>query len=115
MCLDTMMLFKRVKCTRNVPVVGGSSIQQISWEEIRTQRLVGLLPKTIEIFAMTCDYIGKGLSKTDVGQIFTGLQRLRIECRSSLISIRMDARRGSETAEESGRGRRGLGRIAFAM
>lgn len=75
--LDTMMLFKRVKCTRNVPVVGGSSIQQISWEEIRAQRLVDFLPESIERFTMTCQYVGRGLSKTDVGQMFTGLPKLK--------------------------------------
>ena len=76
-CLDTTMLFKRVKCTRNVPVVGGSSIQQISWEEIRAQRLVDFLPESIEVFTMTCEYVGRGLSKTDVGQMFTGLPKLK--------------------------------------
>lgn len=75
--LDTMMLFKRVKCTRNVPVVGGSSIQQISWEEIRAQRLVDFLPESVELFTMTCQYVGRGLSKTDVGQMFTGLPKLK--------------------------------------
>lgn len=75
--LDTMMLFKRVKCTRNVPVVGGSSIQKISWEEIRAQRLVDFLPESIELFTMTCQYVGRGLSKSDVGQMFTGLPKLK--------------------------------------
>ena len=75
--LDTMMLFKRVKCTRNVPVVGGSSIQQVSWEEIRAQRLVDFLPVTIESFTMTCLFVGECLSKRDVGWMFTGLPKLK--------------------------------------
>ena len=75
--LDTMMLFKRVKWTRNVPVVGGSSIQQFSWEEIRAQRLVDFLPESIGVLTMTCQYVGRGLSKTDVGQMFTGLPKLK--------------------------------------
>ena len=35
------------------------------------------LPERIEVFTLTCEYVGKGLSKTDVGQMFTCLPKLK--------------------------------------
>ena len=74
--LDTMMLFKKVKCSSNVSLLRHGSIQETSWEEIRAQWLVNFLPMSIEGLGMTYKYVGKGLSKEDVAAMFTGLPEL---------------------------------------
>ncbi|CAF9930587.1 MAG: hypothetical protein ALECFALPRED_004644 [Alectoria fallacina] len=76
-CLDTMMLFKKVKCSNNGSWLRGKSIQQTSWEEIRVQWLVGFLPVTIESIKTTNSHVGNGLSENDVAGLFTGLPELR--------------------------------------
>ena len=75
--LDTMMLFKEVKCFSNVSLLGGNSTQQTSLKEIRAHRLVNFLPVTIYCLEMTSKYVGRGLSKNDVAALFTGLPELR--------------------------------------
>lgn len=74
--LDTMMLFKRVKCSSNVSLLRQGSIQETSWEEIRAQWLVDFLPVSIEGLVMTYKYVGRGLWKEDVAAMFTGLPEL---------------------------------------
>ena len=76
-CIDTTMLFKRVKCSSSVSSIPGKSTQQTSWFEFRAQWLVDFLPVSIETFKMTSKFVGKGLSKSDVAAMFTGLPQLR--------------------------------------
>ncbi len=76
-CIDTTMLFKKVKCFGNVSLARAKGIQRTSWEEIRAQWLVDFLPMSIESFELTHKYVGKALSKADVATMFTGLPALR--------------------------------------
>ena len=100
-CLDTMMFFKRVKCSSNVSLVGRESAHQKSWVEIRAQRLVDFLPPTIESVTMTCVYVGQGLSKGDVTELFTGLPELRHQLPNLLeISVRQEKDRQSDEEKE---------------
>ena len=71
-CLETMLLFKRVQSAKKA-----SLIQQPSWEGIKAQRLVNFLPITVERFTMTCYCDEKSLSKDDVAEMFMGLPKLR--------------------------------------
>ena len=71
--LDTMMLFEKVERPESMSVISGNSIQGNFQEEIRAQRLVDFLPLSIEEICITCEYVGKGLSKRDVEAMFTGL------------------------------------------
>ena len=71
--LDTMMLFKKLKCSSNASVVLGKSKQQTLWENMRPYRLMDFLPVTIEKFGMTSRCVGQGLWREDVVEMFTGL------------------------------------------
>ena len=71
--IDTMMLFKKFKCSSNASVVLGKSKQQTLWENMRPYRLVDFLPVTIEKFGMTSRCVGQGLWREDVVELFTGL------------------------------------------
>ena len=71
--LDTMMLFKKVKCSSKGLEVLREPKQHILWENMRPHRLVDFLPVTIEEFGMTSLMIGQGLSREDVVEMFTGL------------------------------------------
>lgn len=98
-CLDTMMVFKKVKCCNNVSLIRGKSIRQKSWEEIRVQWLVDFLPMTIETFEMTCKYVGKGLSKGDVAAMFTGLPELRNRL-PNLFEITLEREKDGQSDKE---------------
>ena len=98
-CLDTMMFFKKVKCSSNVSLVGRESAHQKSWVEIRAQRLVDFLPPTIESVTMTCVYVGKGLSKGDVTELFAGLPELRHQL-PNLLEISVKQRKDRQSDEE---------------
>ena len=102
-CIDTTMLFKRVKCSSSVSLIRGKSIQQTSWFEFRPQWLVDFLPMTIEYFGMTSKYVGKGLSKTDVAAMFTGLPELRDRL-PKLSEIRVEQNEDWQDDEEEAEG-----------
>lgn len=94
-CLDTMMLFKKVKCSSNVLQLREQSIQQTSWKEIRVQWLVDFLPVTVETFEMTSNLVGKGLSEKDVAGLFTGLPELRDRV-PSLLAITVESKKNRQ-------------------
>ena len=71
--LDIMMLFERVERPETTSVISSDSVQRDFQEAIQAQKLVDFLPSSIEKVYITCEYVGKGLSKTDVEEMFTGL------------------------------------------
>ena len=75
--LDTMMLFKKLKCSSNAAEVPSVPKQHTPWENVRPHRLVDFLPVTIENFVMTSSQVGQGLSREDVAEMFSGLPDAR--------------------------------------
>ena len=75
--LDTMMLFKKFKCSSSASVVLRKSKQQTLWENMRPYRLMDFLPVTIEKFGMTSRCVGQGLWREDVVEMFLGLPKGR--------------------------------------
>ena len=71
--LDTMMLFEKLERPESISVIGKDSIQRSFRQAIKAQKLVNFLPSSIEKLCITCEYVGKGLSKRDVEAMFTGL------------------------------------------
>ena len=71
--LDTMMLFEEVERPKTISVIRKDSIRRSFQETFRPQKLVDFLPSSIEGVCITCEYVGKGLSKRDVEAMFTGL------------------------------------------
>ena len=100
-CLDTMMLFKKVKCFGRVSLIRRKSIRQKPWEEIRIQWLVDFLPESIESLEMTSKYVGKGLSKAEAAAMFTGLPELRDRV-PNLAEITIERRKDEGEGEKEG-------------
>ena len=75
--LDTMMLFEKVERPKTISVIGKNSTQRKFQEAIKAQKLVVFLPSSIEEVCITCEYVGKGLSKRDVEAMFMGLPEQR--------------------------------------
>ncbi|KAM0802369.1 hypothetical protein BDR22DRAFT_819900 [Usnea florida] len=75
--LDTMMLFKKLKCSSNALEVLRAPKQHAPWENMRPHRLVDFFPVTIEDFVMTSSRVGQGLSREDVAEMFSGLPDAR--------------------------------------
>ena len=75
--LDTMMLFERVERPKTISVISRNSTQRDFQEAIKAQKLVDFLPSSIEEVYISCEYVGKGLSKRDVEAMFTGLPEQR--------------------------------------
>ena len=71
--LDTMMLFEKVERPRTISVISKNFIQRNFQEVIKAQKLVDFLTLSIEEFCISCQFVGKGLSKRDVEAMFTGL------------------------------------------
>ena len=71
--LDIMMLFEKVDRPNTISVIGKNSIQHSFQEAIKAQKLVNFLPSSIEEVCISCEYVGKGLSKRDVEAMFMGL------------------------------------------
>ena len=71
--LDTMMLFEKVERPETIPVIGESFFQGNLQDAIKAQKLVDLLPVSIEELCISCDLVGKGLSKGEVEAMFMGL------------------------------------------
>ena len=71
--LDTMMLFEKVERPEIISVIGKDSIRRRFRQTIKAQKLIDFLPSSIEEVCITCEYVGKGLSKRDVEAMFTGL------------------------------------------
>ena len=97
--LDTMMLFKKMELSSNVSSSLGRPKQNTLWERIRTHRLVDFLPKTIEGFCMTSNDVGKGLSRDDVVEMFSGLPRARNEL-PRLVLIEVERKENWQSEEE---------------
>ena len=97
--LDTMMLFKKIEPSSNVPSSLGKPKQQTLWENMRPNRLVDFLPVTIEDFGMTSGYVGQGLSREDVVEMFTGLPNSRIRL-PKLLVIRVKSNQDRQSEEE---------------
>lgn len=73
--LDTMMLFEKVEQPKTISVFSKKGNQRKSRWSIQAQKLVEFLPPSIEEVCMSCEYVGKGLSKRDVEVMFTGLPK----------------------------------------
>ena len=58
-------------------MIGKNSTQRKFQEAIKAQKLVVFLPSSIEEVCITCEYVGKGLSKRDVEAMFMGLPEQR--------------------------------------
>ena len=71
--LDVMMLFERVERPKTISVISRNSVRRDFQEAIKAQKLVDFLPSSIEDVCITCEHVGKGLSKRDVEAMFTGL------------------------------------------
>ena len=71
--LDTMMLFKKTGPSSSVSSSAEKPQQQTLWEDMKPHRLVDFLPVTIEDFRMTSGFVGQGLSREDVKEMFRGL------------------------------------------
>lgn len=101
--LDTMMLFRKVKRSSNVSLTLGESKQQTFGEDVRAQRLVEFLPVTIEELGMTSVYVGQGLSRDDVVEMFTGLPKARTRL-PKLLNIKVAWWKGIRQNEEEKQG-----------
>ena len=97
--LDTMMLFKKVKCSSKGLEVLREPKQPILWENMRPHRLVDFLPATIEDFGMTYSLVGQGLSREDVVEMFSGLPDARNQL-PRLVVIRVERKKNWQSEEE---------------
>ena len=72
-CIDTILLFKKLEHPSNVSTTDRSLITQSSTQKFVAQTLIEFLPKTIEKFTVKTQSVGVGFSKSDVGTMFKGL------------------------------------------
>lgn len=88
--LDTMMLFEKVHHPKTISVISRKGIQRNFREFIKARKLVDFLPSSIEEVCMSCEYVGKGLSKRDVEAMFTGLPEQKKARLPKLSKIQFD-------------------------
>ena len=97
--LDTMMLFKKTGPSSSVSLSPEKPQQQTLWEIMRPHRLVDFLPVTIEDFGMTSAFVGQGLSRGDVEEMFRGLPDGRDRL-PKLQIIRVESKEMEQSEEE---------------
>ena len=71
--LDTMMLFERVERPETILVIDENSNRRMFQEAIKARKLVDFFPSSIECIGISCEYVGKSLSRRDVEAMFAGL------------------------------------------
>ena len=97
--LDTMMLFKKPKCSSNALEVLKKPRQHTLWKNMRPHRLVDFLPVTIEDFGITYSLVGQGLLREDVAEMFSGLPNARDRL-PRLVVIRAERKVNWQSEEE---------------